>query len=521
MRSVKEGEVKECQTYLSPRCNNTTMSEETIASQNPLKFSELGELLLSLGESSDIAYVNKLMERCSLNLSTLTKLGEDPSDILAAIKGVILSDTHYEGFDYEELQTLLDNIMNLCPFETIVAIYTVDDVVQALNSRIPHLVRTACKVISRVQPLDYLLTIEQKYGVMSIFVDVYFDATTDLTVINEMESVFRVVSANLEVRNFILNDKEELLLKVKTNGESLILSRLLELLTIEINEMKGIHELNEQVFIFSDKEILDMIEKDYFDFINLLRYIISVFENINSRGKELTLIESGNDDLSKLLLDKVSYVVPVIGDIWQRNVSDVTLLARSYFFRFFELVSYLPDYNYFKQLDQAYLTIDYDNPDVIDFLSFVNPLYLAQYCSELVSNYVKVVPSHLTILRNLISTPDSFLLIKQKCTSSSILALPYFEQMVLLEKMSQFEYSVKFLVSYLPEVMNNLINDGDVNNIVEPETVELRSSVVRNMLRFPETDLLQWYIPLTNELYKINNPGKTTVPGTKIEQVFL
>ena len=498
------------------------MTEETPTPIQPsLKFQELGELLLSLNDDSNVQYINNMMERCSLNLSTLTRLDEDPTDIITAIKSVLLSDSHHETFDYEELLTLLDNIMTLCSFETIVKIYTIEDVVLALNSRISHLVRTACKVISRVEPLNYLVTVEQKHGLLSIFMDVYFDKETDLTVISDMEGVLRILSKDDDIRRFILNEKSELLQRVKANGESLAMSRLLELLTIEINEISNATELDDQIFIFSVTDILAMLETDYFDFINFLRYIITVFEVINSRAREITFADSVNHDFADALFQKFSYVIPVIGNIWKENTADVALLAKSYFFRFFELVSYLPVLDYFKQLDHEYLTIDYDNKDIIEFLSFVNPQYLTNNCEELVSNYVKVIPSHLTILRNLISTSDSFALIKSKLTPSAVSVLPYFEQMVLLEKMTQFEYSTKFLSSYLPQAMTNLINDGDVINIVEPETVELRNTVIRNILQFPETDLHQWYIPLTNELLRINNPGTATVADTKIEEVFL
>lgn len=498
------------------------MTEETRESiQISTLLEELSDSLISLDESADIHYVNRLIERCTLNVSTLTSILNTPVTLLMTIKNFLLDDAEYADFDYEELLNLLDNLISICSFQRVLEIYTINDLEQALSSNINNLARIACKIVRISQPTDYFINAELKNGIFPIILNLYFNSNTNISIINEIEKIFQKLSCDEKVRNFILNDNLSLLMKVKTDFDTLTISRLLELLTIEVNLIDVKVEYNELVFLFAEAEIFKAIETDSFLFINLLRYFISILELIDISSKEITIgAEQQNSDRNEILLNSISPLFPTIGKIYQDNVSDVVLFAKSYFFKFFEKVSYLNSLDYFRSLDVNFINIDYDNAYLVDYLSFVNPEYLFEYENELILNYVRASASHITILRNLISNEKTFSLVRNKITASNILDLPYMEQMILLEKITRFEYSTVYLVSSLPKVMSNLIDDGNSNVIVEPETVEMRSVVIRNLLEFEREVLNVWYIPLTEELVKINHPGYSSQPSTKIADTF-
>ncbi|CAB4254548.1 similar to Saccharomyces cerevisiae YBR272C HSM3 Proteasome-interacting protein involved in the assembly of the base subcomplex of the 19S proteasomal regulatory particle (RP) [Maudiozyma barnettii] len=485
---------------------------------------ELNESLLGINDdATDFNYINRLIERCVLNSSTLTTLQDIPIAFFLTIKNFLQESTYFENFDYEELLLLLDNLVSICPFEEITKIYTVEDLEQALLSNISYLIRIACKIIKNSQPLDYYINVAPSNTLFNQLLEIYFNKNTELAIINEIENILQVLDRNESIRNFILQENLPLLLKVKQNHEALITTRLYELLKIELSYIDPQKELNEKLFIFNKCEIFNMLETDSFAFVNFLQYVTSALKLINFLSKEITVQSTSTSSVSKrsLLLQQFQLMVPIIGTIYKDNITDVVLVAKSYFFKFFREVSYLPDLSYFRQLDTNDISIDYDNSDLIDFLSFVNPEYLYQYCNELIVDYVKVLAFHLSIWRNIIQHEKMFSLVKSKLVSNSILKLPYLEQMVLLDKLSQFDYSAEFLVLSLPGVMSNLINDQNVNNLVNPETIELRATVIRNLLKFNENLLNMWYITLTAELFKISHPGQYKEARTKIEETFI
>ncbi|SMN19263.1 similar to Saccharomyces cerevisiae YBR272C HSM3 Proteasome-interacting protein involved in the assembly of the base subcomplex of the 19S proteasomal regulatory particle (RP) [Maudiozyma saulgeensis] len=501
------------------------MSNEPI--EIPYLSSQLNELNDSIlgihDEDTDFNYINKLIERCVINSSTLTTLQEIPTTFFLTLKNFLQENTYFKNFNYEEILLLLDNLVRICPFEEITKVYTLEDLEQALLSDISHLIRIACKIIRNSEPLDYYINVTPNNTIFRHLLEIYFNKDTELAVVNEIENILLILTKNVSVRNYILQENLPLLLDIKQSSETLINTRLYELLTIEVNYFDPQREFNGNLFIFSEAEIFRLLNTDSFAFINFLQYVTSAFKQINFSYMETSFPSSSTSsyDNGNFLLQQFESVIPIIGAIYKDNISDVVLVAKSYFFKFFREVSYLPNLSYFRNLDTNYISIDYDNSDLIDYLSFTNPEYLYQHCNELILDYVKVLASQLSIWRNIITHENLFSLLKSKLTSNAILNLPYLEQMVLLDKLSQFEHSTKYLILSLPGVMTNLINDGNVNNIVNPETIEMRATVIRNLLRFEENILNVWYIPLTSELFKINHPGQYDEAKTKIEEVFL
>ncbi|KAG0669404.1 DNA mismatch repair protein [Maudiozyma exigua] len=491
-----------------------------------LLLNELSENLSNIiadDDVSDCSYVNKLMERCVLNSSTITKLSEIPNSFLLNVKNFLQQDSYYESFNYEELLQLLDNIITICPFNEITKIYSMEDIQLAMSSNVNYLIRIACKIIRNSQPLDYFVKEQPSQAILYQLMKLYFEKETDIVIASEIEKIFTQLSKDTNFRHFILQQNEHTLLKIKDLSETITTSRLYEFLTIELNFINPEKELSDSLFLFNKSDIYSAVNSDPFQFISTLQYCTSAVKFINYLLKEVSLSEEvthKTNAKAKYLMDKFAPIIPVFGTIYRENISDVADLSKSYFFKFFRAVSYLPTLSLFRELDSNDILLDHDNNDLLDYLAFVNPQYLYQYCSDLITQFIKVEASYLGIWRNCIQHEKLFYLIKDKMTSKNVLYLPYLEQMVLLDKLSQYDYSTEFLVNSLPSVMTNLINDEDENNLVNPETIELRATVIRNLLKFDETLLGIWYIPLTSELFKINHPGSYNEAKTKIEDTF-
>ena len=63
--------------------------------------------------------------------------------------------------------------------------------------------------------------------------------------------------------------------------------------------------------------------------------------------------------------------------------------------------------------------------------------------------------------------------------------MPYMEQMVLLQRVSQYPHSAEYLLNDLPKVMSNLISNGN-GEVIESETVALRRETIENLLKYDQ-----------------------------------
>lgn len=118
------------------------------------------------------------------------------------------------------------------------------------------------------------------------------------------------------------------------------------------------------------------------------------------------------------------------------------------------------------------------------------------------------------------SEKQSFDQVKDNLTSDAILSLPYSEQMVLLQKLTCYEYSARYLLNDLSKVMSNTLDDKS-GSITEPETSELRREVLENLLTFDSGMLNVWFQP-TQEAYRLLvNGGKVQDSMAHVADTYL
>ncbi|CAR26423.1 ZYRO0B09328p [Zygosaccharomyces rouxii] len=454
---------------------------------------ELFDMLNTALEAAPLpTEINDLLEKGALDLSTHTYSQEDPKRLLSNIKRILVEQNPDSQLDYDLLLQLLNNIISICSFEDVLATFTIDDLEMALTSSVAPLVVAACKVIAKSYPRG----IFANSVICDILLKLFFDANVSISIVNSIEQTIATLSSDELIRRRVLVNNSPLLMAIRKQFEPISSARLLELLNIEAAYLTN-SEFNEKLFVIRSEEISKSLEVDIVMFIHITAYYTKLLEEVFTQGLSQT-------HPRKWLLKYILPIIPSFGKIYEKReeFTDVKFFAKSYLFKLFRKVSYLDDESVFASLDRDYIHISKENEHINDFLSFVNPEYLYNHYQSLIIELTSVVPSHLGILRNLIANERCFSLIKDQLTASAILAMPYMEQMVLLQKLSQFSHSVHYLLEYLPKVMSSLLYNEN-GEVTETESANLRREILENLLKYDKDTLNVWYSPVRDEYKRI------------------
>ncbi|CCF57417.1 hypothetical protein KAFR_0C04260 [Kazachstania africana CBS 2517] len=437
--------------------------------------------------------VNDQILKSALNLKTISSLDDQSImlQVLDKIKSLLYRD-NIRTLDYTLLFDLSDIILQLVDSELLNQIISLEDLHKALESSNTNIIILSCKIITKFNTFKTFQT-DLLY--------LYFNTETeDIKLISEVENIFQYhVLTNCG--DDLVQDNLSFLSMVKNSNSPVLISRLLEFLTISMENSQF-----NQIYIFDINYIYKFLNLDIFLFINLLRF----YTNILNREAW------GQLDLFMPIMEESAKIFSKQDEMFP----EIKSFALSYLFKFFAKISYLSDDSYFKTLDDKYFHIT-SNDYIIDFLSFVNPLYLMKYYHDFIEGYVKIKPSHLSILRNLISNITTFNLIQPMLTTNNILEMPFLEQLVLTEKISQFKYSSIYLVNLLPKLMSDILD----TNIIEPECLQFKENIVDNLLNvLSKEELNIWYTPLNDEYLKITHnlpPSSKRNPKTNIASEFM
>lgn len=449
-----------------------------------LSMDRLADMLSGL---SDIHEVNRTINTTQLHLSTLIKLKENPKKLLSQIK-VILLHSENENLDYESLLNLVDKIVTKCPYEYILEVFSEEDLVLSLKSNIKNLVKSACKVIAKSCPKNLFVPSQ----ILNLLLDLYFTESTDIAEINEIENVFKNLSVDVLVRREMFKNNIQVLKTYKKGDNTLLFSRLLNLLIILFEHINQ-NEFEKDLFVISNVDIKNFLKADILFFINIIEYYTTILHictsDIDKFGWGLKYFLHASTMFSNIYKDKKEFY-------------DVEHFAKTYLFKLFKLISYA-DMELFKKLDDEFLHISMKNEDIIDFLTFMNPKYLITYHTQMLDSNLILKQSFLSVVKNLLTTEESFNYIKAKITSDSICSMQYYEQMILIEKMTCYQYSSDYLLRDLPKVMSNLLYNK--NSIIETSTATLRRRAFENLLFSSPQSLDVWSSALKNEYFNILN----------------
>ncbi|CEP64199.1 Hsm3p LALA0_S10e04742g [Lachancea lanzarotensis] len=455
--------------------------------------------------------LNSVLNRAQLELGGNASLSRvvGTSEFLTESKELLMQE-ELPQLNYDLLIDVVGKMISLVPFDQLMEQYSPQDLRLSIESGVPGLVKLACRVVQRSEPKGIFAGL----GILDSILSLFFDPTTETGTVTEIENVFKALRSDSLVRRRLLGHNGKYLIRVKSELNSIILARLVDLLGLMI-PFVDCSELNLKLFLFSEQEIVKSIELDIFCFIAITNYYTDL---LCLCGPQLQYDKAS----AWLVTHALEVVIPAYGNLYAnaQNDSVLRVYARRYIFRLFAQISMLEDQEHFKQLDNQYLKLTESNPDFIEFRKFINPLYLISEKKSLVLDQLRVDPSHLAELRNLISNEHSFNEIKEQLMPDRILSLPYYERMVLLEKLTSYEYSMLFLINNLSKVMSDLLDDKD-GNIRETETVILRRQIFENLLNVSDETLNVWKSPVLNSYRAIISGVRNDGGAAQVADVYL
>ncbi|CCE66108.1 hypothetical protein TPHA_0O01410 [Tetrapisispora phaffii CBS 4417] len=481
----------------------------TEASETNTVVNIINETYIALETNPLPTNINSLLEKCLTNIRYLSSSPVNLDPLLRSIKALLLDKEEYLFLDDQLMIEVMDHILKIAPFDLVLNVFTMKDIESALISNNTSLIKSALKVIELSSPKSIFAS----SPLFDLVLKLYFYEETDLDIINKIENLFRSLSSDELVANKILVNNKPVLLSIKKGAALINYSRMLELLSIFVVHINQA-TFDEELFIITPEEIASLVDKDILFFIQIINYYSKLLDDL--------LIDDFTRESKDWIYQYLEPIFNVLGQYYKKRDEyvEIKLFTLSYLFQIFRKVSYWNYENCFNLLDKHYLELNYQNEHIIDFLSFVNPKYLYEYHSEIIKEYADIKPSRLSILRNLVSNEKSFNLIKDNFTAEDILKMPYMEQMVLLERMSQYKYCVKYILHTMPTILGNLVNFNGLH-IIETETVELREQTIDNLIHF-DVDLLgTWYAPLVDELNKIKYHGIVKEVQPKVESMYL
>lgn len=493
--------------------NNRTLQKKLILGKMEQVFLEINEklpgLLTTGGSDATFAESSKLIERCNLALISFTGTPTAVmDDTIKLMKSILASNESY-NIDYDQLMDLMSQMVIKYPFDRILELFTVEELALALNSPIERLNIMACVVVEYSEPSGLFASTT----LIDILLQKYLDEDSSVNLVNSIEKVWKKTAQDELIRRRILENNYNFLSEVKNNEpNSLVFTRLLELLKICFTYLKST-EFRNSLFLISKKMIMDAVKDNILVFISICEYFTSIFSIVQDQKSQ---------NPSKIIcVRNCENTIMLFGDLFQNRSEfpDIEQFALSYLFKMFKILSYFDDLIVFEKLDNGYIHIEDGNEYLTDFLSFISPQYLYKKHLNIIKSKGHVRPSEISIIRNLCMSSDCFDIIKKNITAEDILAMPYLEQMILLEKMSQYDYSVKFLAQHLPKVMGSLISK-DVKELLDRETFDFRLQVINNLIEWDVEQLHIWYEPLTEAKAQCMGTFASKDVGTKIESSF-
>ncbi|CUS21109.1 LAQU0S02e06062g1_1 [Lachancea quebecensis] len=450
--------------------------------------------------AKDYMALNKLLNKANLQFCNATSLQGNVTEFLKAAKRIFSQDP--EELDHDIAVEVVERVMDLTPFDQALEVFTVEEIGHAVTSHVITLVRLACKVLSRSQPKGLFAGT----GLIDLILEQLFDASTELEIVNEIEKCLKQLTSDALIRRRILKDNLQLLMRVRSQFDPICASRFLALMNCILPHI-DLSEFQDGLFIFDETEIHKALDKDIILFINLTDYYSSYLRTLGATGEQ-------QKSSSWLLGRMLGVVIPAYGKLYKQihEYYMIETFARRYLFRLFREISMLKDDRYFEKLDSEYLNLTPSNPDFSEFIKSIKPSYLMRVQHDCILRNLTVTPSNLMVWRNLISEESSFNQVKDILTSDAILSLPYYEQMVLLQKLTCYEHSARYLLNDLSKVMSNTLDDKS-GSITEPETSELRREVLENLLMFDSEMLNVWSQP-TREAYRLIVNGERVQDST-------
>ncbi|CDR45378.1 CYFA0S18e00496g1_1 [Cyberlindnera fabianii] len=430
--------------------------------------------------------VNDFADRLTLDKSLITENEEETVTLLQTTVATLMKDNL--DIDFAPLITLLDAILSQLSYDTISHQLDVPYVLEALASPNPNIQIIALKVISKAHPVDIIANT----GIIHRVFEILSKAETPVAVVSEAEGALEVLFRGVLVRRRAMSDSTvDVLLDMKESGDPILVGRVLNILTLLLPRV----ESNEAPHNLYQFDILD--QKDVLVLLTLIKFytdVVDITQTHLDKSWLMADVVKQIDDISQLYADRANNI-------------DVEYFAVTSIEELFAKVSYAsPDF--FGTLETKYISIAKQDTFL---LSHVNPSFLASNKVNVLKQ-LKLTIDTIPIFRHLMSDKTAFDIIQPQLTSTQILRLPYLEIMAITSKLTEYEYTVKYLLNELPQVMNKLLKG---NSVIENETWQLRRLTLENLMHVPHDVLNVWHAAVQLEYDKIVK-GRPVAPQVEV-----
>lgn len=427
--------------------------------------------------------IEELIQKLIINVQTIDYYASSSNavvkQLLANIKKLILNGNQLGSYSFSdaEIFDLLAGLIKVCDFETVVSnVFSQQDVLDALQSNIVLLMRIACNV---------LVNSNGTYVDAAIYTELctaYFSDDADIGVLTEIEKTYLALK-----HVFAPKMLEETFPEIKSTPGVLkrdtLFSRLVALFEIFFDCASA--SLNPALFF--NLPLHELYCGHIINFMQYSKFVSNVLTSIRySFPYNQTLFETTKD----LLLQ--------YGELYSK-MDDEYLLVKNFaeteLYKIFEQISFI-DKNFMKVLDSMYIHLSKTSTNDLRFYAFLNPEYLLENHKQDIQECLELTPKYLALVRNLISTEASFdFFLKDRLLEKT--QMPYLEQLVLTEKLTQYEYSSRFLLEHCARLSSNLIDNKEITDL---EAKELKQQCLSNLLRYSDDVLTIWKVPLINAL---------------------
>lgn len=465
---------------------NQKLAEHPIGHQNQMS-NNTQEIILNVQEhlqKVDNAEVGDLDDRLTdqlISLVTIDKSVYENKELIKELLVIVVKVLHNTSIDidFNKLIELLDGLLSSLDFESVVELFKLSSIVEALNSPNENLQILALKVSSKANPPDIISNTE----IVPKIIHLLATKESSIKVVNEVEKALGALVRGELIRRRLLSDSViSVLSNMKSSKDTTLKTRLLDLVVQMLPFVKE-DELPDGLYLFSDFTT----DNDILYTLSLIQFYTQIIEIVDSTLNK------------QWLLQKVLPEVQLIGKLYfeRHDNPDVEYFALTDISLFFKKLSFVSPET-FKPIDQSFIKLTHNDNFL---LSSINPSYLAIAYPTLLKG-IRLTADTVPVFRNLISDESSFHLIQPEITTEKLQRLSYLEFVAVLNKLSQFQYSAKYLLQNLPQIMNKLLQGG---NVIEPESFQLRKDTIEKLLAYPDEDLSVWKEALVGEQYKLTH----------------
>lgn len=393
----------------------------------------------------------------------LKSYNDDYSTLIPLINNILYS-SNYRSIDPTgELLDFLPRILSRVPFNDILNIYPEELIFEVLENLTDgnNFQYVVLKVIQeKVNQIEFLEEI------LTLVISQYLTLENiPLNIVNQIELLIK----------YALNDGKVVRFESISTDSFTLKSRYLSYILI-LSEFKI--SIPSEVYTYTNDQILSFNEQDPLFTILLIQFYSDLFSlEVNEVNLEIVHILN---NLNQLLHQNVEFITPEIANLFIK-------------------LSYQE--NYILVLSSALLKIEdlLDVEILVRLLSKLNPIVIYNVGVPL-DEYSLQSNRYFPVLLNLVGSEELFKSNVHYFTTAKFAALTVDKSYALLYAISKNPYSLEYLFTAVPQVMNKFIAEEAVAN---PELFDLKLDIIRGLLSSEVESLQPWEEGLRGALRKL------------------